>query len=92
MNTLNALSEFLPSGRLFTEESMAKHTTFRIGGPAEIFTLPQTTDEFIKIINICNENETPFHVLGDGANTLVSDGGVRGAVIKTTLLNEPIET
>ncbi len=87
MTVFNTLSSILPPGRLLTEEPMAKHTTFRIGGPAEIFAAPQTRDELIQIIRICDETAAPCLIIGDGANMLVSDKGIRGVVVQTSNIN-----
>jgi UDP-N-acetylmuramate dehydrogenase len=73
--------------RHLTEESMAKHTTFRTGGPAEIFALPKNVGEIIEILNYCSENGKRYYLLGDGANVLVPDEGLRGAVICTAEMN-----
>ena len=62
------------------EEPMEKHTTFRIGGPADYFLCPQTAEELKAVIHVCKE--TPYFILGNGSNLLVSDKGYRGAVIQ----------
>ena len=64
------------------EEPMKKHTTFRIGGPAEIFVMPKTTEEVAKALEICRQEEIPYFVLGNGSNLLVSDQGYRGVIIQ----------
>ena len=63
------------------EEPMEKHTTFRIGGPADYFLCPQTAEELKAVIHVCKETGTPYFILGNGSNLLVSDKGYRGAVI-----------
>lgn len=65
-------------------EPMNLQTTFRIGGPAEVFIVPQTIHQLQAAYNLCRSHKTPVHVIGDGSNLLVSDKGVRGAVIKIT--------
>ena len=72
------------------EEPLSRHTSFRVGGPAEIFVKPQTTDEFIKISNSIGRFSRPieFEILGDGTNVLVSDAGLRGIVISTNKMND----
>ena len=64
-----------------TDEPMAPHTWFQIGGPAKFFIEPRTVEELSEVVKRCRENEVPMHVLGDGANLLVGDSGVKGAVI-----------
>ncbi len=66
---------------LLSEEPMARHTTFRIGGPAEWFVMPGSAEEAVQIAAACREAETPLRVLGLGSNVLVSDEGVRGVVL-----------
>lgn len=64
------------------DEPMEKHTTFRIGGPADYYLVPQNTDQVQAIINICRRENFPCFILGNGSNLLVSDEGVRGAVLQ----------
>lgn len=63
------------------EEPLAPRTWFRIGGPAEYFLQPRTDAQLATIIRRCHESGTPVRFLGLGANVLVSDRGVRGAVV-----------
>lgn len=62
------------------EEPMSRHTTFRIGGPAEFFLQPQSEEQLAALLCAARELEMPVHLLGNGSNLLVSDSGVRGAV------------
>ncbi len=64
------------------DEPMASHTWFRIGGPARYFIEPRTVEELSEVARRCRENEIPMYVLGSGANLLVDDAGVKGAVIR----------
>ncbi len=64
------------------QESMKKHTTFRIGGPADLFAAPKSVEEICQIIQICREQDYPFYVIGNGSNLLVSDAGYRGLVLQ----------
>jgi len=63
------------------EEPLGPYTWFGIGGPASYFITPRTTDELLAVVRRCRENEIPIHVLGGGANLLIDDAGVKGAVI-----------
>ena len=63
-------------------EPMAAHTTFRIGGPADVFAVPENADQAAVILGICREEGGPFFILGNGSNLLVSDSGFRGVVIQ----------
>ena len=62
-------------------ESLKKHTTYRIGGPADLMIFPKSKQDLIKVIEIINENKIQLTILGSGSNVLVSDNGIRGAVI-----------
>lgn len=62
-------------------ESLSKHTSFKIGGPAEIFAKPANSEQVSAIIGFCNENEVPLFPLGKGSNVLVSDNGIDGIVM-----------
>jgi UDP-N-acetylmuramate dehydrogenase len=64
-----------------TDEPMSEHTWLRIGGPAKFFIQPRNVDELGEVARHCRENEIPMYVLGGGANLLVDDAGVKGAVI-----------
>lgn len=72
----------LGSDNVRLHEPMKKHTTFRIGGPADYYLCPHSTEELQKILQICRENKIEFFILGNGSNLLVSDKGYRGAVIQ----------
>ena len=65
----------------FMNESLKKHTTYGIGGPADLMIFPKSKQDLIKIIEIINDNKIQLTILGSGSNVLVSDNGIRGAVI-----------
>ena len=62
-------------------EPMSTHTTFKIGGPADVFITVRDTDELCAAVKACRENSVPLMILGKGSNLLVSDAGIEGAVI-----------
>jgi UDP-N-acetylmuramate dehydrogenase len=62
--------------------SLKEYTTFRIGGPADFFSIVTNEDELIEALNFSKKNKIPFFVLGGGSNLLVADAGYRGIVIK----------
>ena len=64
------------------DEPMSKHTTFRIGGPADVFAMPETYEQIGEILKLCKAEGLPFFVLGNGSNLLVSDKGYRGVIIQ----------
>ena len=76
------LEEILAAENIYYEEPMAQHTSFRIGGPADVLTTPENPDQIREILAVCREAEVPFFVLGNGSNLLVSDKGYRGVVIQ----------
>jgi len=69
-------------GKLKVNESLASHTTFRIGGPADFFYEAYTPEELIKGVNTAKELNLAYFILGGGSNLLVSDSGFRGLLIK----------
>lgn len=68
--------------QVLAQEPMKKHTTFRIGGEADYFVMPQTKEELAAVIALCKQEGVPWHIIGNGSNLLVGDKGVRGAVIQ----------
>lgn len=78
----NMFCMILGSDNVKLHEPMKKHTTFRIGGPADYYLCPHSIEELQKILQICRENKMEFFILGNGSNLLVSDKGYRGAVIQ----------
>lgn len=77
------LSEFLPAFELREEEPLAAHTSFRIGGPAELMVFPRNARELSLILCTARELGVTPRLLGAGTNVLAPDEGVRGAVIVT---------
>lgn len=75
-------SELLGKERVLFEEPMNRHTTFRIGGPAEVFLMPESYEQIREALRLCREEKLPFFVLGNGSNLLVSDEGYRGVIIQ----------
>ncbi len=72
----------------FHEEKLARYTTIRIGGPAELLVRPRTVEELSEVIDLARSEDVPVRVLGAGSNVLVSDAGVRGIVLHTRALDE----
>lgn len=84
-----ALANFLESENIEyrQNEPMRAHTTFKIGGEADIFIIPASPAALIYAVKKCNELEIPYFILGNGSNLLVSDGGIEGAVISLSGIN-----
>jgi UDP-N-acetylmuramate dehydrogenase len=71
--------------------SLAKYTTFKIGGPAKYFFVAKTKEDLISAVRAARKNKLPFFILGGGSNLLVSDRGYRGLVIKNETKDFKIE-
>ena len=74
--------DLLGEEKVKVDEPMKRHTTFRIGGPADYFLLPSSEEELSGILKICKNEELPYFILGNGSNLLVSDEGYRGVIIQ----------
>lgn len=68
-------------GRVFSHEPMARHTTFKIGGPADLVVAPEDAEDLRAALHFARSKGVTVVVLGSGSNTLVRDGGIRGMVI-----------
>lgn len=79
--TIRRLQEIFGEARVLRNEPMSRHTTFRIGGPAEAFVNPKKTEELREALRVCREEREPYCVIGNGSNLLVADGGISGVVI-----------
>jgi len=87
MTIFNTLRPLLPEGLVLADEPMHRHTSFKIGGPAEVYVTPRDTTQLAKIWQACKERY-PVTVIGGGCNVLVSDKGIKGVVIATKSMNE----
>lgn len=79
---VQALRKFVPEENICLQESMASHTTFRIGGLADCFVQLENTEQLIKVRKYLSQVGVPFFVLGNGSNLLVSDEGFRGVILQ----------
>ncbi len=73
---------------VLTDEPMKNHTTFKIGGTADLFAVPQNMRDAEKVIALLQNEGYPFFVLGNGSNLLVGDRGIRGAVVCLSKIEE----
>lgn len=71
-----------------TDEPMVEHTTFRIGGPADVFVTPGNAQEIVQVLDLCKELDEPYFMLGRGSDLLVSDAGYRGVIVSLERLNK----
>lgn len=76
------LENLIPAERIKYNQPMKEHTTFRIGGPADILVMPGSVSEITLVLDWARKNGLPYLVIGEGSNLLVRDGGFRGLVIK----------
>ncbi len=76
-----ACRTLLPEISLLFNEPMSKHTSFRIGGPAEVMAFPKSPEELRKLLNASKEMDCNFAILGAGTNVLAPDCGIAGLVI-----------
>ncbi|WP_048602581.1 UDP-N-acetylmuramate dehydrogenase [Rubeoparvulum massiliense] len=86
----NAIKELHEAkvGTIVCNEIMARYTTWKVGGPADLFLVIQDKAALQRTIEILHRHEIPWLVLGKGSNILVSDLGIRGAVIKLDRFNQ----
>ncbi len=74
------------AGALRADEPLKEHTSYRVGGPADLFAEPQTVADAAILLEAAREHALPVFILGAGANILVSDRGIRGLVLSTERL------
>lgn len=84
----NYFTNVLRENQIKVNEPMKRHTTFGIGGPADCFLMPETTEELCLVTKLAHKNHFPVFILGGGANLLVRDKGIRGVVIFTGRMHQ----
>ena len=77
---ITRLEQILTKDRIRQNEPMKNHTTFRVGGPADIFLTP-SAEELPAVLSVCREEQMPVTVIGNGSTLRVGDQGLRGVVI-----------
>ena len=82
MNIVDDLIKIVGSENVLQNEPMSKHTTFRIGGNADVFVTPNTTESLESIISYVTNNNILDYIIGNGSNLLVKDNGFRGVIIQ----------
>ena len=78
---LDELQNAMGAGVIKLYEPLAKHTTMRVGGPAQFWAEPETEEGFANLVKFSTERGVPIFVMGRGSNLLVRDGGIRGVVV-----------
>lgn len=91
MQVCQELTKEIPSGQIYMNEPMSKHTTFKVGGNADIFVKVKNIDELKHIIKVAKKNDVHITVIGNGSNILVKDNGIRGIVAKIEFEDVEIE-
>lgn len=81
-NIVALIQKVISKDKIKINEPMKNHTTFKVGGPADILIAPANKDEIMGIVNVCRENDIPMLVVGNGSNLIVRDNGIRGVVLK----------
>ena len=76
------LTSVIAKERVYVDEPMSRHTTFRVGGPADFFVTPKAKEEVRDVIRICKEAGMLYYIIGNGSNLLVSDAGYRGVIVQ----------
>lgn len=76
------LNNVIGKDSILIDEPMSRHTTFRVGGPADFFVIPKAKEEVRDVIRICKEAGMPYYIIGNGSNLLVSDAGYRGVIVQ----------
>ena len=77
------IKQQLTTGTLLEQELMSRHTSFRIGGPADYFVEPASVDGLAGVLSLARQEKVPFFIVGNGSNLLVSDEGFRGMIVHT---------
>lgn len=75
-------------GRILTDEPLSRHTTWRVGGPADLFLVPADREDLFCALRLLAREKVPWFPLGAGSNLLVRDGGLRGAAIHLGALRD----
>ena len=91
MQICQELTKEIPSERIYMNEPMSKHTTFKVGGNADIFVKVKNIDELKHIIKIAKKNDVHITIIGNGSNILVKDNGIRGIIAKIEFEDIKIE-
>ena len=82
MDLYSSLCTITKEENILRDEPMCRHTTFRVGGPADYFVTPQSVEEIRGILAVCRKENVPYYIVGNGSNLLVGDGGFRGVVLQ----------
>jgi len=87
-NTIKKLQAVMAIENIKENEPMKNHTSFKVGGPADLFLMPQTREELQAVLEICKQSEKSLYIMGNGSNLIVRDNGYSGIIINTKALNQ----
>ena len=79
---ITEIQNLIPKENIYINEPMSKHTSFKIGGPAECFIKIKTIEQLKDILKYAQKEKIPLTIIGNGSNLLVSDDGIKGIVLK----------
>ena len=82
MEVYSKLITMIDKERVFPDEPMRMHTTFRVGGAADYFVTVESREEVKAVVSLCREEKLPYYIVGNGSNLLVGDKGYRGVIIQ----------
>jgi len=82
---LKVIEKIIPKEKIYINELMSKHTSFKIGGPAECLIKIKNAEELKAILKFVQKENIPITIIGNGSNVLVSDDGIKGFVLKIEL-------
>lgn len=79
---VDGLKSVIAEDKLFFHEPMKNHTTFRVGGPADVLVVPEDAQDISNVVRFAKENDISYFILGNGSNLLVADDGMDGIVLQ----------
>ncbi len=79
---IRLLSGIAGAGNVEADVEMRKHTSFKVGGPADVFVTPRSSEDLVEVYRECLRQKVPVFIFGNGTNLIVRDKGIRGVVIK----------
>lgn len=82
MDLYRQLCDAVGAERVLRDEPMSRHTTFRIGGPADFFVQPVSSEQIKAVRDLCRQENLPCYIMGNGSDLLVGDKGYRGVIIQ----------
>jgi len=78
----NLIIDIVGNENVRVSEPMSRHTSFRVGGPADILVTPKKKEDILRIMDLSKTENIPIYIMGNGSNLIVKDKGIRGIVIK----------